>query len=113
MAEAIFPSLLDRLLRMIIFPDLCEYGISWDRIDASGNALLVLIALNPRQFQVTAENIIMNQPDGIRQSLINSFDRLSTERNVKFNRVDKLNRQAFAQNLRGFIVEVRPLVTYQ
>jgi hypothetical protein len=42
----IFPKASERLMEMLLFPNTCEYGISWDRIDGCANAMLALIALD-------------------------------------------------------------------
>jgi len=116
LAENIFPEILSRLLHMIISP---EYGITiiqWDRIDACAAALLSLIALQPVQFQVSVNKIILGQLQGnemIQQSIMASFQKLTSSNGVQLNRIDKRNRGVFVINFREFVSEVSPLVTYQ
>lgn len=46
-----FTRAADRLLEMLLFPSSAEYGITWDRVDSCGNALISLIAIDSNRLQ--------------------------------------------------------------
>lgn len=108
--KRIFIHALDRLVNMSIFPNLCDYGITWDRIDAISNAIMTLIVLEKEAFLVIAKTIISNQPEIIQQALIQCFENLTTMQDINLTKIDKKNKHLFVENMRQFLLQVRPLV---
>jgi hypothetical protein len=112
-SNVIFEKALDRILEMLFFPKTVEYGIAWDRVDACGNALMILIAINSQRF-LQVSNVIIQQlgkqhPE-MQQSLIACLQKLTTARNVNMTAIDRNNRRLFCQNFREFCLEIRPLI---
>jgi hypothetical protein len=112
-AGAIFPLAVTRLLEMIFYPNTCEYGIAQDRMDACGNALITLIALDSNRFHQCAHAIVSQfakQHPSAEQPLLSCFKKLMEDRGVNMGAIDKRNRQTFCMNFRDFILAVRPVV---
>lgn len=108
----IFPSCMERLLEMILFPHSCEYGISWDRVDACANALLTLISLDVPRFMTCAQNLIQQQSPQFQPALLACFDKLVTAGGVNITNIDKANRVIFVANMRSFITDARALLLF-
>lgn len=109
----LFPGAIQRLLEMVIFPNTCEYGISWDRMDGFANALIMLISIDQQRFTSCAQSLISQQQPQYQSKLIASFEKLITNNNVNITSIDKSNRVIFTKNIREFIIEVRALVFYK
>lgn len=112
-ASAIFPLAITRLLEMIFYPHTCEYGIAQDRVDACGNALITLIALDSNRFHQCAHAIVAQfsqEHPSAEQPLLECFKKLTEDRGVSMGAIDKRNRQTFCQNFRDFVLAVRPVV---
>lgn len=112
-AAGVFNSALDRILEMVFYPRSAEYGIAWDRVDACGNALITLIALDAQRFLQTAHAIVgqftAKYPSAA-QALFDCFEKLTTSRGVDMSSLDRRNRQVFCANFREFCQSIRPLV---
>ena len=111
--ESVFSFGLQRLFEIIIFPSSSDYGISTDRIDACASTFATLIAMDVSRFNICAQQLISQQPQHLQGTMNASLQKLITANDVdisKFN--DKRNRLRFVQNMRTFVVEIRPLVTY-
>ena len=109
----VFSSALDRLLEMIFYPNSADYGIAWDRIDACGNALLALIALDSTHFLHSAHAIVAQfatKYPTAQQGLFECFEKLTKARGVDMSSLDRRNRQSFCANFREFCQAVRPLI---
>lgn len=112
-ATAIFPMAITRLLEMIFYPQTCEYGIAQDRLDACGNALITLIALDSNRFHQCAHAIVAQfsqEHPSAEQPLLECFKKLTEDRGVNMGAIDKRNRQTFCQNFRDFVLAVRPVI---
>lgn len=123
-ASSIFGHAIDRLLEMILFPNTCEYGIAWDRVDSCANALIGLIVLDNHRFMQSAQAAMQLFGTGSKpgetgrsggtasaqESLLTSFRKLTTQNGVSLSNNNKANRQIFVTNFREFILEIRPLV---
>lgn len=112
-ATAIFPTAISRLLEMIFFPATCEYGIATDRIDACGNALITLVALDGNQFMQCAHTIVTQYAQhhpAAEEPLFKCFEKLTRDRGVNMGAIDKRNRMTFCLNFREFVMAVKPMV---
>jgi hypothetical protein len=112
-STALFERALDRLLEMIFFPNTVEYGIAWDRIDACGNTLITLVALNSQRFMQTSTAIVQQLASKfptVQQALFECFNKLTTARNIDMTSIDRRNRRLFCENFREFCQEIRPLI---
>ncbi len=113
LSTLLFERAVDRLLEIIFFPKSAEYGIQWDRVDACGNALITLVALNSTRFLQTANAIVQQLATkhvSVQQALFDCFNKLTTARNVNMTTVDRVNKRTFCENFRDFIQEIRPLI---
>lgn len=112
LAIPLFNYICEKLLQILLYPNMSDYGISWDRLDSFAIALLSIIVLDYNFFMQCAQIIIQSQPDMIRNELLNSFTLLTTARNIEFNKVDRKSKQIFIQNMRDFYNQVKPLVIF-
>jgi hypothetical protein len=111
--STIFIDLLRRLLTMIIYPDSCDYGIAWDRVDACANAFITLVALDQTAFNAMAHELINQQQPQHRAPLLACFERMTTANGVQMGSIERPNRSKFVTNMRVFVNEIRPLVLYR
>ena len=106
---------LSRLLQMVMLPTTTagEYCIASNRIDAFARAFLTLAQLNLTHFHTIATRFIEAQPEHNQALLLGCFERLTTNNHIDMNLDSRKNRQNFVFNMRIFVNEIRPLVTYK
>ena len=111
--ESIFSASLQRLFQNVIFPSSSDYGISTDRIDACASAFATLIAMDVPRFNTCAQQLIAQQPHHLQGTMTSCLQNLISANNVDINKFnDRRNRLLFVQNMRAFVTQIRPLVTY-
>ena len=110
---SLFSDILRRLLEMIIYPASCDYGIAWDRVDACANAFITLVALDQTSFHSMAHDLINQQQPHHKESLMACFRRMTTSNGVQMGSIERPNRTKFVANMRTFVNEIRPLVSYR
>jgi hypothetical protein len=111
--ENLFSFCLQRLLEIMIFPSSCDYGLSYDRIDAFASTLINLIAMDVQRFNTCLQSLLAQQPTSLQQPMMEVLEKLVASNGVDINRFDdKRNRLLFVQNMRQFVTEIRPLLAY-
>ncbi len=101
---------LDRLLEVVLLPQGRDCDLSWDRVDALGNALITYIALDAARFQQVGSALVTRHPQqAVQQALFEGLSKLSTNRGVNLSTIDKANRVVFVQNFREFITHIKSL----
>lgn len=117
--STLYNRLLERLMAMLVFADTktLSSSIGWDRLDVASNALLCLISINYSQFQAIVQAIMTSHASGpVKDAILSAFQKLVSSENAKINFTnvrDRKTREAFALNLREFVKQIRPLVTYK
>ena len=117
--STLYNRLLERLMSMLLLADTktLSSSISWDRLDSASNAILCLISINYSQFQAIVQAIMASHTSGpVKDAILSAFQKLLSSDNSKVNFTnvkDMKTREAFAKNLREFVKQIRPLMTYK
>lgn len=112
MSAALFQSAQGRLLEILVVPRSSEYGLTMDRLEAYGNTLAVLIALDATQFQLNCQASISAQPPAIQSALGVCFAKFLDSSAHDFSNITKSNRILFVRRFRAFVMELRSIVLF-
>ena len=109
---ALFHAAQCRLLEILVVPRSSEYGLTMDRLEAYGNSLAVLIAVDAAQFQQSCHAIISTHPPAIQGALAACFAKFLDPSAHDFINITKSNRIAFVRRFRLFVMELRSVVLF-
>ena len=109
---SLFNAAQSRLLEILVVPRSSEYGLTMDRLDAYGNSLAVLIALDVTQFQQNCHAILSTHAPAIQGALGACFAKFLDPTAHDFGNITKSNRIVFVRRFRLFVMELRSIVLF-
>ena len=102
--------ILDRLLEVVLVPQEKDFDLSWDRVDALGGTLIAFITLDNARYQQVAGALVQRHASSATQQiLLENLSKVSTNRGVNMQSIEKNNRMIFVQNFRDLVTQVKSL----
>lgn len=102
--------ILDRLLEVVLVPQEKDFDLSWDRVDALGGTLIAYITLDNARYQQVAAALVQRHTSlATQQILLENLTKVSTNRGVNMQSIEKSNRMLFVANFRDLVTQVKSL----